>query len=111
MEFRSILQAREPADVSSRRLRLAHDVVGLEVRPQPDGRGIDLLAIQDDVDLRDDGLAEEMDIRDELATHDCRLARSDERPLVVGAAAPGHERQGKRADRDELHARPLVKRR
>ena len=87
--------------------RLADGLVRLEVRLHANRVRIDLLAVDDDVDVRDDRLAEEVHVRRQATAHRRGLAAREQR-LRVASAAPCEREHGDQADDDAPHALPRV---
>ena len=70
------------------------------------GRRIDLLAVDDDVDVRHDRLAEEVHVRRQATAHRRGLAAGEQR-LRVASAASCERKRGDQAD-EAPHALPRV---
>ena len=88
--------------------RLADCLVRLEVGLHAHGVRVDLLAVDDDVDVRDDRLAEEMDVRRQGASHGGGLALCEQRLRVASSAPCERDRQRDDREGDAPHARPRV---
>ena len=83
---RRVAQLRELPDLLLLDDRLADGLVRLEVGLHAHRVRIDLLAVDDDVDVRHDRLAEEVDVRRQGAAHGGGLALREQRLRVVSPA-------------------------
>ena len=97
---------RELPDLLLLHGRLADGLVGLEVGRHTHGVRIDLLAVDDDVDVRHDRLAEEVHVRRQATAHRRSLATGEQR-LRVTSTAPCERKRGDQAD-EAPHALPRV---